>query len=126
LGLNSLVTTGPNGLDTRFLTLSTAQPTLSQNGELISGAPISGQKVVTGKWWFGYPAVPSENSNVNPSNIPENAPKSYTTNDKYNYADGVPGPTIAQKFDLMDDEDLVTKKIVFDQFEDLVIDNGEY
>jgi hypothetical protein len=126
LGLNSLVTAGPNGLDSRYLTLNTAQPTLSQGGELISGSPISGSKVITGRWWFGFPAVPNELSNVNPSNIANNAPRSYTTNYKYLFAGGVPNPTIDQKFDLLDDSDLVTKRVVFDQFDNFIVDNGEY
>lgn len=126
LGLNSLVTVGPNGLDSRYLTLGTNQPTMSQTGELIAGSPISGSKVITGKWWFGYPAVPNENSNVNPSNLPENAPRSYVTNTKYHWASGTVNPTISQKFALLDDSDLVTKKIISDQLDDLVIDNGEY
>lgn len=126
LGLNSLVTSGPNGLDSRYLTLETAQPTLSQAGELITGVPISGHKVVSGKWWFGFPTILYEGSNVNPANTPENAPRSYTSNAKYDYANGVISPTPSQKFDLLDDADLVTKRIVFEQFDTFVVDNGEY
>jgi hypothetical protein len=126
LGLNSLVTAGPNGLDSRYITLGTNQPTLSQTGELISGGPISGAKVITGQWWFGFPAVPNENSNVNPDNITNNAPRSYTTNSKYQRANGVLNPTTEQKFALLDNADLITKTILFDQLNDLIIDNGEY
>ena len=126
LGLNSLVTSGPNGLDSRYITLGTDQPTVSQTGELITGVPISGNKVSVGKWWFGYPSVPDENSNVNPVNIPENAPKSYTTNYKYNLAGGTVNPSVTQKFDILDDADLLTKKILSDQLDNFSVDNGEF
>lgn len=126
LGLNSLVTSGPNGLDSRYLTLSTNQPTLSQLGEFIAGSPISGHKVVSGKWWFGFPSVLYEGDNVNPANDPANAPRSYTTNSKYDYANGVSSPSVSQKFDLLNEADLVTKRIVYEQFDTFVVDNGEY
>lgn len=127
LGLNSMVTMGPNGLDSRYLTLSTNQPTLSSLNEFISGAPISGSKVTVGKWWFGFPTILDENNNnVNPENVKENAPRSYTTNDKYNYANGVAIPSVAQKFASLNDADLVTKKILSDLLNSLVIDNGQY
>lgn len=122
LGLSSMVTVGPNGLDNRYITLGTNQPTVSSLGELITGIPISGAKVVTGTWWFGYPEIDSINGNVNPSNIPGHAPRSYTTNTKYTYANGVPTPTIVQKFDALDNADIITKLIL----EDFYVDNGEF
>jgi hypothetical protein len=126
LGLNSLVRTGPNGLDSAYVTLTTDQPELTSAGLLISGAPISGSKVITGVWNFGYDPLQVGN----PVNIRENAPKSYTTNDKYNYAGGVPSPTITQKFNSLVAADIVTKEVletwVQSLFEGLVIDNGIY
>ena len=75
LGLNSLVRTGPNGLDSAYVTLTSDQPELDSNGLLISGAPISGSKVITGLWNFGYdPFVVG-----NPQNVRANAPKSFTS-----------------------------------------------
>jgi len=110
LGLNSLVRTGPNGLDSAYASLDGNQPTLDSNGLYLSGTPISGTKVVTGIWNFGYdPLIVG-----NPVNIVENAPKSYTTNDKYNYADGLPTPTAEQKLAALDKADLITKEILVD------------
>lgn len=126
LGLNSLITVGPNGLDTRYMTLGTNQPNLSTLGEFISGTPISGTKVVTGLWWFGFPEIPGIGGNVNPRNIPNNAPLSYTTNAKYFYANGVNDPSIDQKYAGLVDVDLVTKLILTEQLDNLVVDNGEY
>jgi hypothetical protein len=93
---------------------------------LISGAPINGDKVVAGMWNFGYdPLVVG-----NPTNIRANAPRSYTTNDKFNYANGVPTPDPAQKFAALVAADIVTKEVletwVQSLFEDLEIDNGVY
>ncbi len=126
LGLNSLVRTGPNGLDSAYVTLTTDQPELNSNGLLVSGAPISGDKVVSGMWNFGYDPLQAGN----PANIRNNAPKSYTTNDKYNYAGGAPTPTIPVKFSSLDGADLITKEIleqwVNDKFDNLEIDNGIY
>ena len=126
LGINSLVTSGPNGLDSEFITLGTAQPTLSNSGLYISGTPISGAKVVLGLWNFGYDSSVAGN----PPNDRQYAPKSYTTNDKYNYANGIPTPSIPQKFAALVDADLVTKLTLADQItellESLEIDNGIY
>lgn len=119
LGLSSLLTNGPNGLDSRYITLGTNQPNL-QSGLLINGAPISGNKVVTGAWNFGYDQTGS-NAN-NPDNIAANSPKSYTTNSKYTAG----GATIAQKYAVLSDSDLITKLILLEQFEDYEIDNGSY
>jgi hypothetical protein len=126
LGLNSLITAGPNGLDSRYITLTTPQPNV-EGGQLISGIAISGSKVVTGVWNFGYDPDPSLS---NPANVNENAPKSYTTNDKYNNPPALLSPTIPQKFAGLDNEDLITKLVLKDQIdyllETLVIDNGVY
>ncbi len=126
LGLNSLVRTGPNGLDSAYVTLTTDQPELTTAGLFISGAPISGSKVITGVWNFGYDPLQVGN----PVNVRENAPKSYTTNDKYNFAGGFPSPTVPQKFNSLADADIITKEVL-EQWveylvEALVIDNGVY
>jgi hypothetical protein len=126
LGLSSLVTAGPDGLDERYITLATEQPVLSSTGLLISGQPVSGNKVITGLWNFGYdPLVVG-----NPANIIANAPKSFTTNDKYENANNTPIPTIAQKYAALSNPDLVTKLVLTEQLEDLLenleIDNGVY
>ena len=59
-----------------------------------------------------------------------NSPKSYTTNDKYNFANGVPTPTPAQKLAALSDADLVTKEVLESQlsygFDYYEIDNGVY
>jgi len=127
LGLNSLIRTGPNGLDLAYVTLGTDQPTLDNAGTFIAGIPISGSKVVTGLWNYGYDPDPALS---NPPNIIVNAPKSYTTNDKYDDANGVVSPTIPQKYAALDDADLITKKVLKEQteylLETLEIDNGYY
>lgn len=126
LGLNSLITAGPNGLDSRYITLTTPQPNV-EGGQLISGIAISGSKIVTGVWNFGYDSGPGLS---NPPNVNENAPKSFTTNDKYNNPSGYPAPTIPQKLAGLDNEDLITKLVLKDQvdylLETIVIDNGVY
>ena len=126
LGLNSLVQTGPNGLDSAYLTLVTNQPELSGAGALISGSSVTGSKVISGLWNFGYdPLVVG-----NPPNIVANAPKSYTTNDKYNNAGGIVSPTVAQKYAALDDPDIVTKLILSERLDIIIdileIDNGVY
>lgn len=130
LGLSSLVRTGPNGLDSAYVTLGTDQPQLNANGLLISGAPISGDKVVAGMWSFGYDPLQSGN----PTNIVANSPKSYTTNLKYENAGQptppVPAPDVPTKFAALDNADIVTKEIletwVQYLFENLRFDNGVY
>jgi hypothetical protein len=77
-------------------------------------------------WNFGYdPLVVG-----NPVNIRENAPKSYTTNDKYEYANGFPAPTVPDKFNALDAPDLITKEVleqwVSYLLDTLEIDNGVY
>ena len=126
LGISSMVTSGTDGLDGRYITLATDQPVLNSTGFLVSGQPISGAKVVTGPWLFGYDTA------VNPTlqNIIANAPKSYTTNDKYENANGIPAPTAPQKFAALDDPDILTKLVLAEQLdhllENLEIDNGIY
>ena len=126
LGLNSLVRTGPNGLDSAYVTLNSEQPELSAAGLYTSGSPISGGKVVTGVWNFGYDPLQVGN----PTNVIQYAPKSYTTNDKFDYANGVLTPNPAQKFAALDSADLVTKDVVQSWVEFLletfVVDNGVY
>jgi hypothetical protein len=109
------------------VTLGTDQPELDSAGKFLSGIPVSGSKVVTGLWNFGYDPDPTL---ANPANVLANAPKSYTTNDKYTYANGISSPTIPQKFAALVDADLVTKLVLLDQIENtletLEIDNGVY
>lgn len=129
LGLNSLVLSGPNGLDSRYVSLANDQPTLTVSGVFVSGAPISGDKTVTGAWRFGYEVVPGPGNNPpnqNPANLVANAPLSFTTNSKYDYANGVSSPSIAQKYAALGAADLVTKKVLNDQFSSVVLDNGTY
>lgn len=126
LGLSSLVRTGPNGLDNAYVTLTTDQPQLDNNGLYLGGYPVSGTKVVIGVWNFGYDPLQVGN----PKNNIEFSPKSHTTNEKYDYANGVTSPTPAQKFTSLSDADLATKKIVQEWveylFETLEVDNGVY
>jgi len=127
LGLNSLVTGGSNGLDSRYITLGTDQPSLAISGLYISGTPITGTKVVTGVFNFGYdPNVLGNPSNSNGANAPQN----YTTNAKYLYAGGTPAPSTAQKFASLSNSDIITKAILADQVtaiaEGLEVDNGVY
>jgi hypothetical protein len=126
LGLSSLITAGPDGIDSRYITLGSNQPTMSVSGLYVSGNPISGGKVVTGYWNFGYDPVIVEN----PANDITTAPKSYTTNEKYQYASGIPTPTLPQKLQAMDDADLITKEILQEQLDRiqalLYVDDGVY
>ena len=125
LGLSSLVLSGPDGLDSRYVTLGTAQPETAA-GVYQSGLPISGSKVVTGPWIFGYNPLLIGN----PPNTIANAPKSFTTNDKYDNANGISPSTPEQRWAALDAEDLITKKAVAEWveslFENLEIDNGYY
>jgi len=126
LGLNSLVRTGVNGLDSVYVTLDTNQPEVSATGLYTSGSPVSGSKVVTGVWNYGYDPLQAGN----PVNVRANAPKSYTTNDKFDYANGILTPNPAQKFAALEGPDLVTKEVVQTWveylFETFVVDNGVY
>ena len=126
LGLNSLVQTGPNGLDSAYVSLINDQPNLDAAGLYVSGFSITGFKVVSGGWNFGYDSAVVGN----PTNVIANAPGSYTTNDKFNNAGGTPAPNVPQKFAALDDPDLVTK-LVLEQvteyiLDTLEIDNGVY
>jgi len=125
LGLSSLITAGPDGLDSRYVTLGADQPQLSAN-LYVSGEPISGSKVVVGDWSYGYdPSVIG-----NPANNINTAPRSYTTNEKYQYAGGIPTPTTPQKLQALDNADIITKEILKDQLDRiqsiLYIDDGVY
>ena len=126
LGLNSLVRSGPNGLDSAYVSLDSDQPQLDSNGLYLSGTPIAGAKVVTGVWNFGYDPLQVGN----PRNILANTPKSYTTNDTFNNAGGSPTPGVPQKFAALEDADLITKEVlatwVEHMFETLELDNGIY
>lgn len=122
LGLNSLVTVGPDGLDGRYITLNTDQPGLSSSGEFLTGQPISGGKVVTGSWTFGF--NPTENPSLTQDY--DNAPQSHLTNLKYENANGIDPASITQKFAALSDSDLITKKILVEYLSTLVVDNGEY
>lgn len=118
LGLDSLVTKGPNGLDSRYITLDTEQPVLSTTGIFLTGQPITGDKVVTGGWLFGF------DPSANPSEVqdPSKSPRSYLTNLKYEAG----GITVALKYGALSDSDLITKSILSDQLNSLTIDDGEY
>ena len=122
LGLSSLVTTGTDGLDGRYLTFGTDQPNISAAGLYISGQSVTGTKVIAGVWNFGYDPLVAGN----PTNTAANAPRSYTTNDKYS-AGGTTSPT---KLAGLNDADIITKEILADQLEylldNLEIDNGVY
>jgi hypothetical protein len=122
LGLSSLEVGGPDGLDSRYVTSGTSQPSLSSGGALVAGTPIYGSKTVTGVWNFGYDSgVPG-----NPPNNLANSPKSFVTNDKYLNANGTNSPTIAQKYAALGLSDFITKLILQEQIENLEIDNGYY
>lgn len=123
LGLESLILRGPNGLDSRYITLGTDQPGLSESGIYLTGYPISGNKVFTGSVTFGF--NPDQNPSVDDGNG-ANAPLSYLTNAKYNYANGIYPASIAAKFQALTNADLVTKIVLKDQIESLIIDDGEY
>lgn len=122
LGISSLQVSGPNGLDSRYLTLYTDQPSLSSSGILISGRAISGNKVVTGQWSFGY------NPEVNPDEDQyfNRAPKSYLTNIKYENANGISTPSYPQKFAALEDPDLLTKLVFKEYLENFTLDDGFY
>lgn len=122
LGLESLILRGPNGLDSRYVTLASNQPNLSASGALLTGFPISGDKVVTGRWQFGY--KPEENPTI--EQFIGNAPLSYLTNEKFKYISGNPSDAASIRFSLLDDSDLVTKRILEDRLSYLTIDDGTY
>lgn len=121
LGLDSLVTKGPTGLDSRYITLSTEQPVLSTTGIFLSGQPVSGNKVVSGSWKFGFDPLVNATEVQNPGN----APLSFLSNLKYDYANGMDPATIDDKFTALNNADLITKQILIDQFNSFA-DAGEY
>ena len=51
---------------------------------------------------------------------------SFTTNAKFEFANGVPFPTFDQKFSSLNNADLITKEILVERFKNLFIDNGFY
>lgn len=114
LGLDSLQFGGPNGLDSRYVTLAG-----EQSGEF-NTPTISGNKTVTGAWNFGY------NPTSTIPNIPLNAPLSFTTNTKFNFAGGAINPSFDQKFSSLANADLITKEILVSRLANLSIDNGFY
>jgi hypothetical protein len=120
LGLSSLQLTGLDGVDSRYVTLSTDQPNLSSTGALVSGRTISGNKVVTGNWSFGF----DPQQNPDEEQFPNRAPKSHLTNLKYENANGISLPSSAQKFAALADSDIITKKILVEFLESLSIDVG--
>jgi hypothetical protein len=122
LGLDSLQFSGANGLDARYVTLA------GEQSGCFNTPPISGAKTVTGPWAFGY-SQSQGNSCFDlgvPQNNPLNAPLSFTTNSKYEFANGTISPTFDQKFSSMDDADLVTVLMLKDRLNNLFIDNGYY
>lgn len=123
LGLESLILKGPNGLDSRYVTLGTDQPGLSLTGIYVTGYPVSGNKVFTGKVTFGFDPV--QNPSIDDSNG-TNAPLSYLTNAKYSYANGVSPASVPNKYLALSDNDIITKLVLKEQFETLEIDDGEY
>jgi hypothetical protein len=122
LGLDSILFSGANGLDSRYVTLA------GEQSGCFNTPPISGSKTVTGAWNFGY--AQTEGASCFDLGVPQNnvlnAPLSFTTNSKFNYAGGIPNPSFDQKFSNLDDADLVTKEILVARFENLYIDNGFY
>ena len=122
LGLDSMQFSGANGLDARYVTLA------GEQSGCYNTPPISGSKTVTGAWNFGFEQTQGAGcfDLGIPSNDPLNAPLSFTTNTKFNYAGGIPLPTFDQKFTSLEDADLITKEILVERFKNLYIDNGYY
>ena len=117
-----LFRSGTNGLDSRYVTLA------GEQSGCYNTPPISGAKTVTGPWNFGYEQTTGTGcfDQGIPVNIPLNAPLSYTTNSKFEYAGGTPSPTFDQKFSSMNDADLVTIMLLKERLDNLFIDNGYY
>ena len=122
LGLDSLQFSGSNGVDARYVTLA------GEQSGCYNTPPISGSKTVTGPWNFGFEQVDGAGCfDVGvPANNPYNAPLSFTTNSKFNFAGGAPNPSFDQKFSSLSDADLITKEILVERFRTLYIDNGFY
>jgi hypothetical protein len=122
LGLDSLQFSGPNGLDSRYVNLA------GEQSGCFNTPPISGAKTVTGPWNFGYSQTQGSSCfdlGIPPNN-PLNAPLSFTTNSKFEFANGVANPTFDQKFSSLVNADLITKEILVQRFQNLYIDNGFY
>jgi hypothetical protein len=122
LGLDSLQFSGANGVDSRYVTLA------GEQSGCFNTPPISGAKTVTGPWNFGYEQAQGASCfdlGV-PQNNPLNAPLSFTTNAKFNYAGGISNPSFDQKFSSLSNADLITKEVLVARFQNLYIDNGFY
>jgi hypothetical protein len=122
LGLDSVQFSGANGLDARYVTLA------GEQSGCFNTPPISGSKTVTGPWNFGYEQT--EGASCFDIGVPQNsvlnAPLSFTTNSKFNYAGGASNPSFDQKFSSLNNADLITKEILLARFQNLYIDNGFY
>jgi hypothetical protein len=122
LGLDSIQFAGANGLDARYVTLA------GEQSGCFNTPPISGAKTVTGSWNFGYEQTTGTGCfelGVPPNN-PLNAPLSFTTNSKFNFANGTVNPSFDQKFSSLSDADLVTVLVLKQRLANLFIDNGFY
>jgi hypothetical protein len=122
LGLDSMQFSGANGLDARYVTLA------GEQSGCFNTPTISGSKTVTGSWNFGFPDIEPNGcldlGGVN--NNPLNAPLSYLTNTKFNFAAGAPNPSFDQKFSSLSQADLITKEILVERLRTLYVDNGFY
>ena len=105
---------GPNGLDSRYVTLAG-----EQSGEY-NTPTVSGNKTITGAFNFGFNPVSGQDNN------PTIAPQSYQTNTKFNFAGGAINPSFDQKFSSLLNSDLITKEILVGRLASLYIDNGFY
>lgn len=122
LGLDSLQFSGPNGIDARYVTLA------GEQSGCYNTPPISGSKTVTGPWNFGFEQTVGMScfEAAIPPNDPGNAPLSFTTNSKFEFAGGTINPSFSQKFASLDNADLVTKLILTERLNNLYLDNGYY
>jgi hypothetical protein len=122
LGLDSLQFSGPNGLDSRYITLA------GEQSGCYNTPTISGAKTVTGPWNFGYEQTEGAGCfdlGVPPNN-PLAAPLSFTTNSKFEYANGTINPSFDQKFSSLDPADLITKEIFSQAIARFPVNNGTY
>lgn len=122
LGLSNLEIGGPDGLDSRYLTLGTSQPSLSVSGALVAGKPVFGHKTFAGPVHFGYDFSVAGN----PENSLSSSPKNFTGNHKYLEANGTDNPTTAQKYAALSSSDIITKLMLTEQIQAIEIDNGYY
>lgn len=96
---------GEDGLDEVYVTLNTDQTYITR--------PITGNKSFLGLASFGDAAF----------SYPGNAPKSFSTNAKFDV--GGVGASYGVKFANLQDEDIITKKILREQVENFpIIDEG--